>query len=187
MDSTGASQGDREGSPQQASVSARRSSVDSGYSTVVPQAESQHVGVEDIVWDRSSGAEGSADDESQPVCADEPGPHQAEPGAPGPTEGGTGSRAECEGGPEEGARGAEAQTGGDGQELCSEPDGHREFQTPGGGQMEAVCGETAAEAEITRAENDNDARQSILRRRNSNEYHRPRLTEENPLHNRKTI
>ncbi|KAJ8251575.1 hypothetical protein GJAV_G00222820 [Gymnothorax javanicus] len=145
------------------------SGTDSGYSTVAKPAEGQHVGLKDIVWEGSPGAEGGPDDQSQPVCASRPDSSVL-------VEAG---EAECVGGPEAGARGVGTQPGGDGQRLDTESGGHGESE---GGEMEKMRDGTQAGAGTADKGNDTDMQSSGRRRCNSNEYIRPELRRDNPEH-----
>ncbi|XP_036407939.1 uncharacterized protein LOC118793951 [Megalops cyprinoides] len=165
---------------------------DSGYSTLVPQAPSEHPGVGDLVWEPSPGAEGS---HFEPAAA--PGSHslghQTEPEALGPPHGGAGQRSEAGEGSAwvEGGRRVktlETQRGGDGQNTDSGSQGHTESLTHEGGLLGEVHGKTAAKAHGTKTTAaDTDAQQRKPRRRKSNDFHRPKLKGETPAHRRRSM
>ncbi|KAG9340356.1 hypothetical protein JZ751_021469 [Albula glossodonta] len=115
-----------------AAVSKSLSSLDSGYSTVTPQAPPQHSKVQNIFLEPSPGAEDRMDEQSQSERPGGPGSHppgsQTGPGAVDPAKGGAGPT-----------------------EPVPESEGHREFQTPVGGHLEEVHDGIVAEASSTTA------------------------------------
>ncbi|KAJ8251574.1 hypothetical protein GJAV_G00222810 [Gymnothorax javanicus] len=171
MDKTGSSQ-DSPDPPVHQKLEGR----DSGFYSVGPPQESDHVGVEEIVWPDVSEAETTAVEQIQSACADRPEPHQNKPGDPVVVqEGGAESRAGSEGGPEAGARGASR----DGQKRDSESDGRMKSLRTERGEMEEMPGVKASEDHWVGEETDP---QQSRRRRKSNEDPRPLLTEDTPVH-----